>query len=113
MSRNKLLVVASLFAAFFSFASLQAAPVDINSADASTLAASLNGVGIAKAQAIVEYRKANGDFKTIDDLSMVKGIGERTVLKNRHDISLDAASLKDKLEGNSAKPSKSSQASSN
>ena len=96
MSRNKLIVIATLIASFFSFSTLQAAPVDINSADAQTLAASLNGIGMSKANAIVEYRTANGEFKSIADLSLVKGIGERTVYKNRDDIVLNAKQLSTK-----------------
>ena len=61
-------------------------PVDINTADAETISAELKGVGLKKAQAIVEYRKKHGPFKRPDDLSLVKGIGERTVEINRANI---------------------------
>ncbi len=64
----------------------QAGPVNINTADAATISAELKGVGLAKAQAIVEYRKKHGPFRSPDDLSLVKGIGERTVEINRADI---------------------------
>ena len=60
--------------------------VNINTADAATISAELNGIGLSKAEAIVEYRKKHGPFKSVDDLSLVKGIGEKTVEKNRHDI---------------------------
>ena len=63
-----------------------AGPVDINTADAETLSAELNGVGLAKARAIVEYRNKYGPFKSADDLSLVKGIGDRTVEINRENI---------------------------
>lgn len=63
-----------------------AGEVDINTADAETIAAELNGVGLSKAKAIVEYRTKHGPFRSVDDLSLVKGIGERTVDKNRSDI---------------------------
>ena len=63
-----------------------AGPVDINTADAETISAELKGVGLAKAKAIVEYRKKHGPFRSADDLSLVKGIGERTVELNRADI---------------------------
>jgi competence protein ComEA len=65
-----------------------AGPVDINSADAETISAELKGIGLAKAQAIVEYRKEHGPFKSVDELANVKGIGARTVEMNRQDILL-------------------------
>jgi len=63
-----------------------AGPVNVNTADAETISAELKGVGLSKAQAIVEYRKKHGPFRSADDLSLVKGIGERTVELNRSDI---------------------------
>lgn len=57
--------------------------VNINSADAEMLAASLKGVGLKKAEAIVQWRKKNGKFKSVDELALVKGIGESTIEKNR------------------------------
>lgn len=63
-----------------------AGQVDINNADAETISAELKGVGLSKAKAIVEYRKKHGPFRSADDLSLVKGIGERTVELNRPDI---------------------------
>jgi len=67
-----------------------AAAVDINTADAETMSAELNGIGLKKAQAIVEYRKKHGPFRSADDLALVKGIGERTVERNRSDIKVTA-----------------------
>ena len=63
-----------------------AGPVNINTADAETISAELKGDGLTKARAIVEYRKKHGPFRSADDLSLVKGIGERTVELNRSDI---------------------------
>ncbi len=60
--------------------------VDINSADAATLALALDGIGMAKAQEIVAYRELNGSFKSIEELADVKGIGEATIAKNRDKI---------------------------
>ncbi len=54
--------------------------ININSADKDTLAL-LPGIGPAKADAILKYRKQNGKFKSIDDLSKVKGIGDKTLKK--------------------------------
>ena len=63
-------------------------PVNVNTADASTLAKELDGIGPAKAQAIVEYRQKNGPFKSPDDLLRVDGIGERVLEQNRGNIQL-------------------------
>lgn len=63
-----------------------AGPVDINTADAETISAELKGVGLTKAKAIVEYRKKHGPFRNADELTLVKGIGERTVELNRANI---------------------------
>ena len=57
--------------------------ININSADAATLAAAIDGIGPARAAAIVDWRAANGPFKTVDDLLLVKGIGAATLTKNR------------------------------
>ena len=65
-----------------------AGPVNVNSADAETLSAELTGIGLARAQAIVEYREQFGPFKTVDELLNVSGVGERTLEMNRGDIRL-------------------------
>ncbi len=70
--------------------------ININTADAATLAAELQGVGISKANAIVEYRKVNGPFGSANDLTAVKGIGTRTVEINRDNILLRAPKDKSK-----------------
>ena len=57
--------------------------VDLNQADALTLARELNGVGEAKARAIVAYREAHGPFESVDELLEVKGIGVAILEKNR------------------------------
>lgn len=74
--------------------SAMATPVNINTADAITLASSLKGVGLKKAKAIVDYRAANGKFKSTDDLSLVKGIGMKTVEINRKDLHISNKTLK-------------------
>jgi competence protein ComEA len=73
-----------------------AGPVNVNTADAETISAELQGVGITKAIAIVEYRKANGPFKSPEDLALVKGIGARTVELNREYILLESTAKKAK-----------------
>ncbi|MCY4198213.1 MAG: helix-hairpin-helix domain-containing protein [Gammaproteobacteria bacterium] len=56
--------------------------VDINSADASSLAEALDGVGLSRARAIIEWREANGPFEDPYDLVQVRGISERIVSLN-------------------------------
>jgi competence protein ComEA len=68
-----------------------AEPVNINTASAEQMAASLNGVGLSKAALIVQYREANGPFTHMDELVNVKGIGLRTVDKNREVILVQGA----------------------
>ena len=71
-------------------ASFAIAAVNINTATKEELDA-LPGIGPVKAQAIVDYRKANGPFKSLDDLKKVKGIGDVTYDKLKPDISLTGA----------------------
>jgi competence protein ComEA len=66
-------------------------PVNINSADAGTLARELEGVGPAKAQAIVDYRQKNGPFKSPEDLLKVQGIGDKVFDLNRENIRIGSA----------------------
>ena len=65
------------------------AEVNINRADASELSRVLKNVGPAKAAAIVEYRKLHGNFKSVDELTQVHGIGKATVEMNQGLITLD------------------------
>ena len=70
---------------------VHAEPVNINTADAAALAKALNGIGPAKAKAIVSYRDKNGPFKSVDQLAMVEGITQKLIDKNRADIKLGSA----------------------
>ncbi len=54
--------------------------VNINTADINELT-TIKGIGEAKAQAIITYREENGNFKTIDDIKNVSGIGDATFEK--------------------------------
>lgn len=62
--------------------------LDLNTAGAEQLAAMLNGVGEARAEAIVEYRESNGGFASVDELTEVSGIGEVTLEENRDLLSV-------------------------
>lgn len=89
-STTRLLTILAACVPLWAFAG----PVDINTADAATISAELKGVGLSKAQAIVEYREKHGPFKSPDDLSLVKGIGDRTVELNRANILVTSARKK-------------------
>lgn len=94
MTKN---IVAALILALsltgLSFA--ESGSVDINTASVEQLAEGLNGVGEAKAEAIVAYRESNGPFEHIDELVNVRGIGLATVDRNRDRINLEAPSSED------------------
>lgn len=74
--------------AFLAAPAFASSPVNINTADAAALAHALDGVGMAKAQAIVAWRTENGAFETADQLAEVKGIGLSLVERNREAIQL-------------------------
>lgn len=65
------------------------AVVNINTANAETLALVLDGVGASKAHAIVAYRDEHGTFASANDLVEVKGIGTRIVDANASKIRLE------------------------
>jgi len=66
-----------------------ATPVNINTASAEEIAQALYGIGRNKARAIVDYRKQYGDFKSINELAKVKGIGKGIIAGNQGDIVID------------------------
>ena len=60
-----------------------AGPIDINTASAEQLSEGLLGIGPQKAAAIVAYREQNGPYRSAEDLTKVKGIGDNVLEKNR------------------------------
>lgn len=100
-------LVLSLALALPAFA---AEPVDINSADATTLAEGLTGVGMSKAEAIIAYRNEHGPFASAEDLAQVKGIGDKLVEKNRDNIVVGSTKAKASSGKSVAKASKVSSA---
>jgi len=61
--------------------------VNINTADQATLE-KIKGIGPKKAEDIIAYRKANGNFKSIEDLGKVKGIGPKILEKIKPNITI-------------------------
>ena len=74
-----------IFATVLSLITLNvsAEPVDLNTASAQEIAKSLNGIGLSKAKKIIEYRNRFGPIDTPEELLAIKGIGEKTLEKNR------------------------------
>ena len=91
MKSFKLVANSLLLSLLLMGSALAADKVNINTADAATLDRVLLNVGPAKAEAIVAHRKANGGFKSPEQLALVKGIGLKTVEKNRDRIVVGGA----------------------
>lgn len=70
---------------------LLAGPVNINTADAETLARELSGIGPALAEAIVSDRMVNGEFTSAEALTRVRGIGNRVLELNKDNILVSGA----------------------
>ena len=66
----------------------QSVVINLNTATEGELT-QLKGIGSSKAQKIVLYREAFGAFGSVDDLANVKGIGAKTVAKNRVRMSVE------------------------
>lgn len=82
-------------------------PVNVNTADAATIAKALDGIGPAKAAAIVAWRQEHGPFKTVDEVGQVKGVGASTLDRNRAAILISEEGGKpDAAPAKAKKPSK-------
>ena len=82
----KIKVITLLFLLMFLCAPVsaqQATTVDINSADIATLIKHIKGIGVKKAEAIVKYRDEHGPFKSVEDMTMVSGVGQKIIEMNR------------------------------
>lgn len=79
-----LIALFMLLVSSFAFADL----ININTADAETLASGLKGIGPAKAEAIIAYRTQHGGFTSVDELVQVKGVGEKILEQNRSNITV-------------------------
>jgi len=82
-------LLAALFV-FFAFFGMATAAVNLNTASKAELE-TVKGIGPQKAEAIIEYRKRNGPFKTIDELKKVSGFGDKSVANMRLELTVDMA----------------------
>ncbi len=83
------IAITTLGSAIWADENASLARVNINTADAATLARVLDGVGDTRAQAIVTYRETYGAFEEADDLTEVRGIGMRVLEQNRDRIDVE------------------------
>ena len=65
------------------------APINLNTATVAQLE-TLPGIGKSTAERILEYRQKNGGFKKVEDLMNVRGIGEKSFLKMKALITVNA-----------------------
>lgn len=91
-----LLVALACLTSMFAAPRVFAEPVNINTADAASLARELVGIGETRARAIVEYRTQNGPFRSIEELALVKGIGPRVIEQNRANLRVEPARAADR-----------------
>lgn len=89
MSMNAIKGLAAALILLFAHSVIGSEPVNINTAPAEELAEKLDGVGEARAEAIVEFRNENGEFLSAEDLKLVSGIGDVTVEQNRDRIQVE------------------------
>ena len=82
---QQLLAISLLIISHVSFA-LPQGSINVNTASAEVLAEMLDGIGVARAQAIVEYREKFGDFLSVDDLLDVRGVGPAVIEVNKDKI---------------------------
>lgn len=81
--KKLLLAIVMLFA----LSGVGFAAVDLNTADQTQLR-SVKGIGEKRAKAIIEYRKKNGNFKSVDDLKNVKGFSTKSIAKMKPELTV-------------------------
>ena len=86
-----LAAAAALGLSSLTFAAEPPPPIDVNTASAEVLAEAIDGVGLKRAQAIVQYREQHGAFASVDELAEVRGISAGIVERNRDRITASAS----------------------
>ncbi|HEY5804028.1 MAG TPA: ComEA family DNA-binding protein [Lysobacter sp.] len=103
-ARRVLTLLSLLLSLLVAAAANAAEKVNINTADAATIDRVMVNIGPGKAEAIVAYRKANGPFRSAEQLAMVKGVGLKTVEKNLDRIVFSGAAAVPAKPAAAAKP---------
>ena len=86
-----LVAAAALGLSSLAFAAEPTSPVDVNTASAEVLAEIMDGVGVKRARAIVQYREQHGAFTSVDQLAEVRGISSGIVERNRDRLTANAS----------------------
>lgn len=76
------------FLAIILLSTLLFSAINVNKANSAQLQ-TLNGIGPTKAQEIINYRKSHGGFKTVEELVNVKGIGAKSLMKMKAQVSIN------------------------
>ena len=109
ISKNSMLAAGLACVLLLCSRGVLAGPVNINTADAPTLARELNGIGLKRAEAIIEYRQKHGPFKSADELALIKGIGAAVIAKNREFIRVEGSGKEGAKAAAASTPSPSGQ----
>ena len=94
------------FAMWLSVSGAALAVVNINTATKEELT-TLKGVGDKRAQEIIDYRKKHGNFKSVDDLEKVPGIGPGLMKQIRSSVTVTGKTSIDKSAAKATEPAKS------
>ena len=86
MKKTVKLALVALLAFSQAVFALPEASVNVNTAEPELLAEVLDGIGAARARAIVAYRKEFGNFASVEDLLDVRGVGPSVIAANRDKI---------------------------
>jgi competence protein ComEA len=90
-----------LFAIWFALSGVALAVVNINTATKEELM-TVKGIGEKRAQEIIDYRKKNGNFKSVDDLEKVPGVGPGLMKQIRPEVTVTGKTSTDKTASKAA-----------
>jgi competence protein ComEA len=86
---KKFFIAVFMAALMMSHTNIFAETININQASLEQMVENLNGVGMHRAKAIIDYHEQHGEFESINDLLQVKGIWQSTLEKNRDSLLIE------------------------